>query len=289
MSEEIDKSIEETNNKLKEITSKISDLNNQIVDLKKESVGISENLLDGLSKNIDKWKELCEIAKTFTRENSSNELYRSLNRLYNISFHGIVSGRVATTVTFPDVLKRYGWSNELWINSRGLAFKPNEHYYRWRNHDTNATICIDFDVAVNMIKQHPEIENFIPKEEKKEIFKAFHNCLSSWKFPDKDINATLTIKGLNIIILETSSGYSSGVNAVTKKDCDILSIRPYGEGFYIEISKKDTWNNHLSFTLGDTLETKQKFAVSQFSDDVIKQIKVFLQGFKDSQEHNRKL
>ena len=237
MNEELDKGIKETNDKLKDIKKQIEGYQSQIEKLKEQTITVSNGFLDGLTSNSKRYNELFDMAKDCTGQNSSRELYASLRNLYNIAFHGIVSGRVQTNIEIPDKIKRYDWNKELWINSRGLAFKPTDSYYSWRAKDRSATVCVDFSAAMDIIIKYPRIEDFIPKEEKKEIFRAFRKCLIDWK--QEMERKPLDIKGQNISVLHVEDSYHTGVNNVSVLEGNNIQVTLYGDLFSISIHNEN--------------------------------------------------
>jgi len=287
MNEELDKGIKETNDKLKDIKKQIEGYQSQIEKLKEQTITVSNGFLDGLTSNSKRYNELFDMAKDCTGQNSSRELYASLRNLYNIAFHGIVSGRVQTNIEIPDKIKRYDWNKELWINSRGLAFKPTDSYYSWRAKDRSATVCVDFSAAMDIIIKYPRIEDFIPKEEKKEIFRAFRKCLIDWK--QEMEHKPLDIKGQNISVLHVEDSYHTGVNNVSVLEGNNIQVTLYGDMFSISIYDKNNWRSLDSFYIQEKLPPRERHIIQQFSDEVYDSIKKYILKYKDAHEHNRKL
>jgi len=283
--EDINKKIEDLNKKVNEINDTQKELKKQIEKFK----GTKEELvLDFYKENTKDCKELLDLSKEANTylggDESLNEIWESFSKLYYKSFHGIIHGRVGTKIKIPDTVKEYCWQDNLWLNSRGLAFKPNDRYYYGWSENRDATKMIgSFWKIVKITKNNPEIEDYIPNDDKKEIFKAFYTCCKSWK---ELKNNKDNIK-VNVIKLQNDGNYGTGIYDIYTKKYDTVEISYNSNKFTLYLTNEGSYSG-TNIHLSEELDDGDLFLLSQMNDEILVSIKKFLSNLKKTYENNKK-
>jgi len=279
--------IDKVNKEISDITEKQKRMETEIESLKVDKKTKRRLLIDKNTGDITKALSLNEdIAYLITGENSLSNLWNELYRLYDKSFHGIVTGRINTELLLPQDLQKYDRDKEIWINSRGVAFKPNDNYFSYYAKKDDSTKCFrNLTEIYRIIKLRPRIEDFIEKEDKKDIFKAFHTCFNKWRFPP---DRTLKLNQ-DIYIVNQDSNYNTGVTRLYTTKLDEITIR-LDSSFNIMVNEKNNWrNDHRINFNSEKLSSQDKFVLSQLTDETLNEIEIFLNKFIKVHNYNQKL
>jgi hypothetical protein len=282
----MEEEIKEFNNRIRELTDKQLNLQAEVTKMSEQKEKMKDKFIKSKTKDVNKIMELNDdVIKYISGDNSPLNLYRDLEKFYHISFHGIVHGRVETAIKFPKDMKRYDWEDNIWINSRGIAFKPNERYWGYYRKKTDATKCLyDFSNVMNIIMNNPKLVNSIKKKDKKEIFNAFYKCIKNWKSIDKDrIKIKQDIYGIG-----ESSNYNIGLDEISiiKMNNIVVSI---GSNLSIHVSQDNTWGKDRYITVDDDIDNKDKFILEQINEESLEKIEKFVNDIKKTLDYNKKL
>ena len=284
--------IDELNSELERLSKQQTLLIEEIEDIKKEKITIKNEFLNTKLENLERFEDLSRDIDLFLDNNPIWSLKDDLEKLYRLAFHGIVHGRIETSIKMPDTVKGTEMEDNLWINSRGLAFKPNDDFWRWTYRErNNATKCIgNFDSIFLLIKDYPKIENSIKKQDKKEIFRAFHKCFKKWKpIQVYRLKITQDIKGI-----DGKSGYDTGLKDISIKELNTIEVElERSLGFrFTDGSHWSTFSSCSIYNINDKedgMSLENKFLLSQISDENFQKILDYVNKYKDLVKHNKKL
>lgn len=284
---DINKKIEDVNKKIEELDLEKDKLENQINDIKEKKEKITEKFIIDNTNEVEGLESLIDEVNTYMRgENSLSNIRNSFRELYFKSFHGIISGRIETNIKISDKVKESTWEKELWLNSRGLAFKPNDRYYYWsyRQHDKDATKMMDdFKAILYIVERNPDIEDYIKKEDKKEIFRAFRKCALAWRDIDLKDNE---IK-LNTNRIKIENNYSEGIQDLSIINYDKMRVSIESDLINLNFSKKDAYYGYR-IVLGAGLSDDDRFMLGQLDDRAIGLLEDIIDNVKKVYENNSK-
>jgi len=229
-------------------------------------------------------KLIREIKYYYREQNSLEDLWNSLYELYNISFNGIIGGRIETDITI-NVGISYVDEKKLWINSKGLATRERPWYGSY-DEDTLPTRCMDATIAMKIIKKYPNIRKFIKRDDKKEIFDAFHKCLKNWADMPVTDDEFIDYK---ISTIHTNSNSSHGLSSVDLKIKSFIEIYSGTDMFRLKFTdNKNTWQG-IRINLASNFTEEEEFILSQLPDEVLDIMEKRLNSYKKVQKKNSKL
>jgi len=282
---DIDEKISEINKKFVELTNEQRELKNRVSALVDNKRELKKNFIIGLIDNKNELDDIFKISNEINGgEKNITELDNLLVKLYNKAFHGIVHGRIKTTYKFTEEDKRRDWENNIWINSRGIAFKPIPSY--WNNHTDATKMLWDTNLAFKIIKEHPQLTRFIKRDDKKEIFKAFRKCLLGWK-SFKDIKDSIYEHTTNLI--KTDDDYSLGISGLSSRQYEKVKIISNISGITIKfMDDSGSYYGH-NVKLWNDISPRDLYMVSQLTPEMYEDIRNRLEESSKVFENNKKL
>jgi len=285
----IERDIEDFNKDIKKATKEIENLKKRIEEIKGEKKDLKSLFLRERTDINEKLNSVSgDILKYLSGDESFAELEKSLHKLHDIAFTGIVGGRVKTDIPLPKGMQRYNYSPEIWINPRGLAFKWKESDSRWEPEYYKRTKCFsDWNEIKILIRDNPKLVDFIKHEDKKKIFNAFYKCLKDWK----ELSAIKKEWEHNVIIPNFEHGYEIGISECNISETTKIKAYLTYRGIKLDFKdRNDSYYSRVSVDLAsEELTETELFILSQLNEDIIEGIKDIVKEVKKIYDKNYKL
>jgi len=277
--EKLNENISSLCNKIEEHKEKIkilvNDKREKADEFLKNGIDIPDSLME-VSKKIEKY---------LSGDNSYENLRKSLRKLYDTSFNGIVGGRIKTNVTLPDNLKHYNHEDNLWINTKGLSFKWKESKSYWEPEYYKRTKCFtDWKDIKQLIVDNPKLTKFIKRSDKKKIYTAFYNCLKDWK----ELYGIKKEWNYKIYIPKFEEGYSNGITSASFKEATRIKATLNYRGIRLDFDGGGYYSSK-QIDLGSELDLEELYILSQLNEEVIKGINGIVNEVKGIYDKDLKL
>jgi len=293
---DLEEGIKELNKKIEIYNKSQEDLQKKVLEIEKEKKGIYSDYIKSIvDKDFNKLNELREKSLKMTGDNSLGSLKLSLFKLYDIAFHGIITKKLQTDIKLPDIIKSDLGSDDgyLWINSRGLAIKPDRWNWKYNWKKPDKTVCIRDDKLsslIYIITKYPEIEDYIEKDEKKKIFIAFNKFCKNLK--DFESDRQLFKRRYNIVSKEIKDNRGYLYDTYILKNLNIknytvleVTIR---DNLVFNFNTGNAWGNNYIRLNGD-LKDLDKVLLSQIPDYILDEVDNGLDNIKIKQDKNIEL
>lgn len=284
---DIKEDIKKLDKKIKEISMKQQKKQDEIEKLKKDKVTLREDFYKNYSKKSKYFDEIRDdVEKYVTGDTSLSELNREIQKLYHIAFNGIIGGRVKTNIKFPSYVSKWNSEDEIWINCKGIAYKPKE-LRSWVTTETRTKCLWDWEEISKLIIDYPNLKRYIKRKDKKKIFTHFRDCLVGWKhIKIKEISHPQVIYIPTFNKSWASTGYTGC--SIQEKDKIIIKLNELSR-IRLQFKKGNVDYDSYIIGLDKHMDLQQEYILNQLSKDTIGEMKKLIEEVKDVYEHNKKL